>query len=470
MPAYEITSVRGGISDYENRGIEGSFKFASGIDIRKDVDSISCQQGLVDETGVTFSGTIHWFVVATDGNTYGFDNVGKIYKRDTNKEWSLVYTDPDGAILGAEEWPSDDGKTWLVWATATKLKCKELPGLSDWSDVNTRSGWPKTDLSSTDWHTMKPAGGDLIIANKANLAALGYDGSYSPNVLDVIPGNVVKTLVERNGRTILGTGKLVNPNKGINAAIDAEVPLAQVGDDGTIFFADMNDTMPANRFPGGGRVNPGGVTLDQDQSFFFEWAQANSLNPDVNSFIDKKAIGGMAIFGVFDATEGKGGIWTYGRKKKNHPFVLNLDYPFDADEIGAVKLVGNEIIFSYRIGSTKGVKRVDVTSKGVGIYEGLDRSAPTKLNEQITNWKTIELSMKPLPAGCSVEFWYRMNKQGSFVQATLEDQSNQYSTEGGELATFFIGASGKIYEPRIVLNPSGNLTPEVYFPIVTYFE
>jgi len=49
MPVYEVKQFRGAISDYEDKGIPGAFKFGSGLDVRKVVDSISCNQDLVDE-------------------------------------------------------------------------------------------------------------------------------------------------------------------------------------------------------------------------------------------------------------------------------------------------------------------------------------------------------------------------------------------------------------------------------------
>ena len=52
MGIYQITSFRGGLSDYEDKGAPGVFKFAANLDIRKKVDSISAGQALVD-IGVT---------------------------------------------------------------------------------------------------------------------------------------------------------------------------------------------------------------------------------------------------------------------------------------------------------------------------------------------------------------------------------------------------------------------------------
>jgi hypothetical protein len=49
MATFEISQFRGGISDYEDKGLEGSFKFGSNLNIRKTRDSLSLNQDLVDE-------------------------------------------------------------------------------------------------------------------------------------------------------------------------------------------------------------------------------------------------------------------------------------------------------------------------------------------------------------------------------------------------------------------------------------
>lgn len=462
MPIYVIDSFRGGISDYSNKGIPGSYKFGYGLDIRKNDDTLSCQQALVEEDNITFSGLIRFIVDATDGNVYGFDNVGKIYKRDSSNDWSVVYTDPDGEIKGAAEFPSTDGVSYLVWATDTKLKCKELPGATDWSDANARANFPRTDLTSADWHTMTQAGGDLVFVNKNTLGALGYDNSYSPNVCDLVPGNVGKSIIERHGRSIVGTHHPGDSTGGVNAMVEAEVPLMQVGNEGGIYFNDMNSSLPDKVFPGGGRVNPGAVTIDAQQVALFEWVQANSSDPDINSWIDKKQLGGVSLWGVFNADSGMNGVYAYGRKRRNHPFVLTLEYYLDVDEIGAVAKCGSDIVISYRSGSDFGVKRVDTTTKATGVYEGLEKYLPPTPAGKSATLKYAEVFMKPLPSGCSIEFYYKVDKASSWTQAKTQGGDTSFSEEGGEEVLFMLGENAQIYEPKIVLNPSGNSTPEVY--------
>lgn len=519
--AFEIKSFRGGLSDYEDKGTPGAFKFGANIDIRKLTDSLSANQDLVEEgtlgsqsaslsaspstsisrspspsdspsaspstgespspstttslspslsasvtasssdspspspsAGLTtvFEDLIRFFVKASDGYTYGFGSTGRVYRRDADAVWTWVYKDADGAIKGAEEKPSSSGKTYLYWATDQSLKRKELPGLANWNDVETVNN----NLESADWHTMKQIGGGLKIANRDMLALVGYDDSYTNEALDLIPGNIAKTITEKYGRAIIGTYKAGDPNKGINAAIESEYPLAQIGDDGYVYFTNMSNSMSIKRFPGGGKVNLGGVCNEIEKVEFFEWEET------ALSWIDKNSIGNMALFAVYGADEGKGGIYSYGRRNKNQPFVMNLEYQLDADELGALTVVDGKILVSYRDGTDYGVKAVDPDNKADVIYEGLDLKAPMKRVDEIIVWGLAEVYMKPLPSGCRVEFYYRANKTGNFVQAKTPSGLTNYNVTEGNKAVFQVIAKGEIFEPKLILYSHNNTTAEVY--------
>jgi hypothetical protein len=363
-----------------------------------------------------------------------------------------VYKDANGLIKGAEEKPSSNGKTYLYWATSTVLKRKSIPGNSNWNDVEVVD----SNLQNVDWHTMKQIAGGLKIANGDMLGLVGYDDSYTNEALDLIPGNIVKTITERNGRAIIGTYNTGYGTKGINAAIEAEYPLAQVGDDGYIYFANMSDSLSIKRFPGGGKVNPGGVCNEVGQVNFFEWEET------ALSWIDKQAVGNMAMFAVYGADTGYGGIYSYGRYNKNKPFVMNLEYQFDADELGAITSVEGVILVSYRDGTSFGVKKVDSGNKAEATYYSLDLKAPVKKPSNITNWVMAELFMAPLPANTYVQLWYKMNKTGSWQQARTPSGLYNFNIENAKKATFSISAEGEIFEHKIVLHPSGNTAPEVY--------
>lgn len=449
---YEINKFSGGISDYEDRGIPGAFKFGANLSIHRLVDSLYCNQALKEEGGGVITDLIKWFVKCSDGNTYGFGNTGKIYKRTSSGSWSLVYTDSDGEIRGAEEMPASNGKIYLGWCTATKVKKKEIPGNSSWNDVSTVA----TNLSDVPFHTMKQIGGATKIANGDKIAMVGYDESFTNEALKLIPGNFSKTLIERKGRTIIGCYRPSDINKGINSAIDGEFPFIQVGNNGDIYLADGVSSIPIKRFPGGGKTNPGGVCNLIEQPQVFEWEET------ALSWIDKQEVGNFAMFGVYGAETGKNGIYSLGRISKNRPLVLNLEYQMSVDEIGAITSVNGLLLASYKSGSTYGVKSVDSLNKATAYYEGLDLKAKFKGVSEIITWTMAEIFMGPLPSGCSIEFWYRINKNGNFIQAKTIDGETSYNKTGGKKAVFSIKQEGEIFEPKVVLNPYGNYSPEVY--------
>ncbi len=419
-----------------------------------------------------FNDLIHFFVKCSDGNVYGFGNTGKIYKIQPDLACFQVY-DLRKPIIGASEKPSSGGNIYLEFADATNLHRKLISkadgtlGDPSWNDVNaagTVQGdiWPKNNLDKTKWHPMAQVGGDVVIGNKDKLAMSAYDDSYTNEALDIIPGRVIRAVLERVGRAVMGSTPAIEEEAGINAMIDCEYPFAQVGNQGDIYYSDFVNSIAVKRLICGGKVNPGGVANVLSNINVFDWEQT------ALSWIDKQTIGNMALFAFWDGVVGKQGIYTAGRNNKNQPFVWNCEYQFDADEIGAVTYAFGLTIFSYQIGSTYGVKVTDTQNKAVGIYEGLDFYAPIKTPLYITTADWAELFFAPLPANTSVEFWYRINKKGVFKQAQLASigTTSTYAgsgvNTGSQRAVFRIGEKFDIIEPRVVVNPSGNITPEVY--------
>ena len=400
-----------------------------------------------------FEGLIYFFVKCTDGNTYGFDNVGHIYRRLPEGHWRMVYTDPNGAIKGAEEKPSSTGGTYLQWATNNHVMRKPIPGNSNWTDTEIIA----SNLTGADWHTMRQIGGANYIANGSKIALAGYDDSYTTEALDLIPGNIAKTIIERNGRAVIGTVKAWDLTRGVNGAIDTEVPLVQIGNDGELFYTNFTDSMPIKRFPGGGKVNPGGVANQVDQVNIFDWEFG------ADSWIDKQTMGNMSLWGVWDsdvdADATRNGVYTYGRKNKEQSITMNLEYALDVDEIGAVIQTEGLTLISYKDGSDFGVKAVDLTTKATGTYESLEFRVPVKKPEGLTIWTVVEIFMEPLLVGTSILYFYKMDHASTWTQAYTADGNASYATTNGKKATFRIGEQGDVFEQKIVLNPSGNTSP-----------
>ena len=458
MFSYVIKSFRGGKSDEESVGIRGSFKYGQSLDIHKKTDSLSCGQAMKKESGSVVTDLILFFVNASDGNTYGFGDTGKIYKRTSAGVWTLVYTDTNGGIKGADEWNGN-----LYWATDAKLSYKPFPGASDWSDVV--HNWQS--LTSSDWHTMKVGAGvqgDLFICNSDKLAMVDYTGVFTDNAVLIIPNNITKCLDSDDTDIIIGS--VVNgdaekgylwawntllenwkkrkkiPFKGVNALVTTERMLAQAGEDGGLFFSDMINSFPIMTFSPGGKTNPGGVTNK----------------------------GNLAMFGIYNADES--GIYSYGRTEANRVKAMNLDYVLSMGkltgiEMGAITMSGDDLLASWKDGATYGVDVVDSANKANAVYKSLDFDAGTpSISKSFTQ---VKLVMKPLPVNCLIKVKYRVNKTGSWVKAYLQDGSETFSTQDATVAVFNTGATGEIYEVRVELYPNVNDTPEI-MSITSYFD
>jgi hypothetical protein len=476
MIPYTIKSFRGGVSDETDKGVSGSFKHGHGLDIHKRADTLSCKQAMVTVEESTVNDLINFFVPASDGSTYAFGSAGSIYVRSGDGVWNFAYNDENGAIKGAAEWEFSDGNNYLFWATNTSVARRLLNGSADlpWPAGAATQDY-KTTLTSADWHTMKPASGELMIANAESVATLDYDGSFNPANLNIRPGNLVKTIEERDDYAVFGSGrndgseeghlyswdgistnwsqKKRVPVKGVNAMILAELILLQGGEDGEIFTVDSISTVFGNpillnEVNGGGSVRPGGVSIEND----------------------------IALFGFSGGDYP--GLWSYGRRGKNRPQAMNYEYRLaktvagsTVTSIGAVAVVNGEVLASWKTtdGSTVdyGVDCVSSTTKASALYEGLEFDGGSP--HLTKNFDTIELAMAPLPSGCSVSAKFKMDRESAWRYAFLGDGGTTFSESGATKALFSLGTVGAVYEVGIELNPSVNETPEVT-AITTYIS
>lgn len=459
------------LSDYEDKGVRGSFKDGVAINVRKRADTLTCNQALADidnPSSRLIDQIVYFQVNSSDGNTYLF-GTSKIWKLTTAGVLTLAYTDPDGQICGAAEWPCSNGKTYMFWMTATKVKCKEIPGNATWSvDVNANVvvgaatyTYPKTNLTSATWHTAAVANGALLMCNKDKIGLIGFDGSYTNEALLLLPGSVSKDIIDRNDYAIIAAGSNTDalsahiyswqqgaltylqkkkiPAKNINGLIDGEVMLMQADDNGAIFFSDFYNFLPVTAFPSGGKINPGGRVMVNEIAYFGVW-------------------------GCTDTT--KNGIYSYGRAKKNGIFSLNFEYPITCTEIGSLGIVNGVLHVGYRNSTTYRVYKVDSAAKQVATYSSLDLPAPVKPAGQTTTWEIIKLITKKLPAGTKINVNYRLDKDilgtnNGWIAAKLQSGSADYDVTGATQALFKVASVADIVEVQVILTPTANLTPEV---------
>ncbi len=119
---------------------------------------------------------------------------------------------------------------------------------------------------------------------------------------------------------------------------------------------------------------------------------------------------------------------------------------------------------------------VDPDNKADARYEGLvfDAGEP----ELQKGFRHIKLLTKPLPSQCWLKTYYRINEQGEWKQAYLEDGADSFDKEGNTKVVFTVETGdeeeeekgkGETFELAFDLHPSGNDTPEIV-AASTYFE
>jgi len=474
---YTIDRFDGGISDRPNRGVSGSFRFGHGINLRDNLSVLTCNQKLKKESGSVVTELIHFFVVATDGNTYGFGNAGGIYKRTSGGTWSLLQTDADGAIRGAAEFEHNNGSgtyvKYLCYATQTKLK--KVP-LSSPGSAPTTVGTFAQGISG-DWHTMILALGVLLVCDGDRLAMLDYEGAFNATALRLPPDLKAQALIEQGEDAIIGAIERARSQrgwafgwrkdlpswayrrniqgKGVTALAFFESGMLAITGSSTIKYWDLVNLIPLKRLPGGGGVNPGALDEYKDVPHFGVW-------------------GGS-----------KNGIYSYGRTDKNGAFSLNLEYLIspvvgagtlaqietkmaDANvEIGAVAAPGDTLLVSWKDGSTYGVDVIDTANKAPAVYEGLQFDANHPESQKL--WRSIKaVAAEPLPDGTSVKLKYRTNQDDTWVETQIES-GVETMDDDDRTALFPIEAEGEIYEIRAELTPNANAAPKLQ-SISTYFE
>jgi len=459
MARFELKSFREGKSDYKDRGLAGSFWIGKNLDIHGTEDVLTCNQALIADgnADAIVIDLILWGINGSDGNFYGFGDSGKIYKRTSSAVWSVVYTDAGGRITGAYEWYCDNGKRYMFWATATTLHAKEMPGNTGWSDVDATitplsavpQTYPKSDLTSSTWHSMTQSNGDLLICNDKLLAMVGYDGSYTKQAATLRPGTIATSIIEKGNVALIGGGdgqrqswlltwsqtgtsispdapswidKNMIPSPSINAIVQSELLLMSAGTN-ELYFSDMTNNLPICTMDG--KANPGGV-------------------------IEK---GGLALFGLYGGSYP--GIWSYGRVRKNESHVLNLEQYLDATEIGAVWKISEQVFISYQKGATHAVRKVDTATKAVAEYYSLTLTAPRE-----AVWQSVDTITNAIPAGCSIAIYYDMDNTGSWTQAKMSGDVAT-ATAGQRDPFFLMGSNGRDINLKVVLTPSGNLTPSI---------
>ena len=469
MNIWQIQSFRGGLSEQEERGIAGAFKTGANLNIRKEIDSLSCNQAMKKDTGTVVTDLCHFFAQTDGDQIFAFGDTGNIYRK-YGGNWTKIYTDPDGRITGACEFNNQ-----LFWCTSTKLK-QAAPGSSLTPVIIS------TLLEQATFHKMKTIGNKIFIGNGYKQAVFFDDGSFNASVETFLTNQEVRTLegdenycyvginnTRQSGRTFIHQLNTITPiakqstkNQSYNT-IDAmlisdelKLIFGENSDIGTLFNTNFTDSIPLYGFEGG------------------------KMSPDAMASKDRMIYSG--IYGYMNA-----GLYTYGRKRQNMPTALNLEHTLSCetpDIIGGVFVSGNDIYAAWKLGSEYGIDVIDHNNKAPATYRSLDFYVRKQTGiVSSAGFKTLRMLCLPLSTeNMGIEVFYRANKsrtgsganyvEDGWYKAKLLSDANTVFNRLGEMEVNWSleNVKANVLEVRIDLTPDGNLSPEIFKDIDIIFE
>lgn len=450
----------GGLADSSNTGIANSFSDAVGVNLHSKPGLIYANQIMAKNSGSTVTDLCNFVVLSSGGSTFWFGDTGKIYKRTSAGVWSNVYTDSNGAILGAYEFDS-----YIYWATATSLG-RQTTSLaeSEASWTSQTASWQT--LTSSTWHPMLVHGLYLYVGNNRTLASVDDAGTFTAAgtadvTLSTLEHNLKIKCLNKFGIDILvGTQTIDGDNKAKIKRWDTLSP-AYVSEDEiaeTMINTIINTIDNYTFVQAGGTGNIyyyNGEKLDLYKTIPGDYANKLMLvNP-----ASQCTFQGLSLFGVSNSSSNplNQGAYSLGRHDKNFPYVLNLEYPISTGTlttitVGALLGYGNNLFMAWKDGSTFGVDAISWSAKYGSAY--ITTLAISGAREKRKNWKRYAASYKALPASTAIVLSYLKN-YGSATALT----SKTDTTWQKEYAELQVDAGAM--QLKCAFTISSNSTPEV---------
>ena len=352
-PQWKQKSYYGGFSDDRFMGIENSFAYAKGVEIRKNPRSLTLSYAVEKDSGsIVTDWVLSIVTIKSTGDIIGFGDTGKIYRKTAGAgSWVNCYTQPSNLkILNGYEYNG-----YLYWATAANLHRIAVANIDDaWSGDGTLSiDYKAFANDNANAHPMIELNNKLYVGDGYYLAELDSLGTWTDNKLSVFHdeeiraitfgGSVMRIFTRKS--TKLEGGHKYHWN-GTDESYSEKVFCRQAihcavsngGKDYVIagrrpFLYDANgyEWVPLKRLP---------LVFDDENCY---------LSPNAMDYFDNLVVFGTVESG--NASIGRG-VWTWGQEDNKYPISLNFDYPTSnddpADVIGAVSNANGVLYFSWK--------------------------------------------------------------------------------------------------------------------------
>ena len=318
MSKFLINDFSGGIADSPRIGIKDSCARLENINIHDDSRSIVVNQAMKKISSNVVTDFIIKFI-QVGSNFFAFGNSGCVYYI-TGETVTKVYTDSNGAILDAGYFYG-----YLYWTTADKLgRCiATSTTVANWT-ANANNAWQ--NLTSCSYHSLYSVGDRLFIGNKRYIAVVSDAGVFLANALDIKSDWTVRTLslvkpllligIESNGLSKVITWNFIIADESYEEALGFEEGIVD------------------------GFQNVKGIIYATAGNYLYWFDGITPLK--IKELDNPVSLNARTVFNGKFYFATKNGVYSWGRKNKNYPTVLNLEYLTSqgaVDKIGA--LLGN---------------------------------------------------------------------------------------------------------------------------------
>lgn len=416
-----------GLADSKWSGIAGSVAACVGLDIHSTPGLIQVHQKLTKNSGSTVDAFCKVAVAASNGYSFWFSSTtGKIFARTSGGSWSLAYTTVAGAgasgCLGALEYNG-----FIYWATQSRLHRIAIANADD-SWAGEALNWATFAVTNASWHPMAIQDLTLFIGDGNQVAAVDDAGTFDNNALDINTPNQIKTMIAHEWDILLGTyiadtvpGEVirwdtVSPSwdsadpiaepGGINAFIrDDNNIYVNVGLAGNIYFYNGEKLEPFKRIPG-----------------TYSSTKYGSVHPNsVGCFK------GIPVFGFSNGTGNPApqGLYSLGSYSRDYPKVLDLSFVnsqnlTNSQEMGAILVLGFDLLVAWKDSSNFGVDAIDYTAKYTSAYFETRMLFQNKrdLLKQIAG---VAAYYNSLPASTGITFSYSINGAAYIAMTSVTD-------------------------------------------------
>lgn len=454
----------GGIADSKRQGLSNSSYTLKNCNIHEDVGILKCHQGLEnDGTGVLPDEEIASIVYASNNKAYFFGKNGSVWVRNSSAVYSLLGEIPAGAAYGAiydaKEFNGD------LYYTMQQRVGKYTPDAT-WN-TSTTDGTQNNfkNIEFDLFHPLKVVQNDLYVghANKVGkIAPAESAGGAIADKLTLDSNYTVESFGEITRYLIIGTrrqgtaaGSFAGFSKlfkwdlvsntysiereikefGISAFIEFNSALLfNAGQDGNLYSFDGNFAQKFKRIPGS---IPNDTTITKNA-----WS----------------SLDGITLFGVTQS--GTSGVYSLGGYDAKYPNVFNLPFAMEDATVNAIEWVGSDLIFSYKLGSTRYLQKLS-TTLATAETETLIESRLDKNGNKVVPSPIVRYSA--YPAGTNVQLYASVNG-GSYFELTLNKNSdNELTSRSIPQDTGTPAKNTREIQYKLILTPNDTDTPEIEF-------